>query len=505
LQCIAAGGIWTQERLFEAGLADDPYCKHCAQIVEDDYHMFWGCPSLRTLGEVAIEKTDTTFWRRISDRDDPHFCPCFYLRGLVPSQRTRQRPAWQAEEQAQYAEDAHITMHSYAYDTDIPADAPIYLDGSGGPYTKDRRIRRCTWAWCQIEGPELDYQLRHGISGACTSLYQTVPRAEIQALREFLVALTRTTAQNRHYDVYSDNEGVVLGWQAGPTCTQSLDAAAMWQRVWTCLPTLHDRGISIQVHKVKAHLTEADVLAGTVTRHQFRGNDKADELAKALANELADHSHARCVEFADAQAYLCLNRLYTIAVRRFAERPKASPRPPVISVLRPTLVEFFHQGTGCRLVAKGRNLQCIKCLQIFNKDGIISGGGRATLRSIAEEKALTCPGEPTWVPPEAYSGMPRRLDPQVGVPMYGHCLMHASHTLHIVSGIIYCDKCSAYTTSKRVALLGQPCPGRLIGTASAIASAHNRLQRMRSGRHPQHSGRFPAFPVPQLLQSFVNT
>jgi len=270
-------------------------------------------------------------------------------------------------------------------------------------------------------------------------------------------------------------------------------------------PTLHDRGISIQVHKVKAHLTEADVLAGTVTRHQFRGNGKADELAKALANELADHSHARCVEFADAQAYLCLNRLYTIAVRRFAERPKVCPRPPVISVLRPTLVEIFHQGTGCRLVAKGRNLQCIKCLQIFNKDGIISGGGRATLRSIAEEKALTCPGEPTWVPPEAYSGTPRRLDPQVGVPMYGHCLMHASHTLHIVSGIIYCDKCSAYTTSKRVALLGQPCPGRLIGTPSAIASAHNRLQRMRSGLHPQHSGRFPAFPIPQLLQSFVNT
>ena len=278
----------------------------------------------------------------------------------------------------------------------------------------------------------------------------------------------------------------------------------MWQRVWACMPPLHERGVTVQVYKVKAHLTEADVLAGTVTRHQFRGNDKADELAKELANELANHEHAKCVEFADAQAYLCLNRLYTVAVRRLAERPRPSARPPVIRVLQPTLIDIYHQGTGCRLMPKGRHLQCFKCLQVFHREGIHSGDGRATLRSVAQEGALQCPGEPTWLPPLAYSGMPRRLDPTIGVPMYGRCMLHASHTLHILNGLIFCDKCSAYTTSKRVALLGQPCPGHLIGTASAIASAHGRLLRMRAGFHPQHGGHFPATQVPQQLTPYKN-
>ena len=153
---------------------------------------------------------------------------------------------------------------------------------------------------------------------------------------------------------------------------------------------------------------------------------------------------------------------------------------------------------------KGRLLQCYKCFQVFHRDGVHSGDGRATLRGIAQERALRCPGEPTWLPPLAYSGMPRRLDPSIGVPMYGRCMLHASHTLHILNGIIFCDKCAAYTSSRRVALLGTPCPGHIIGTNSARASAHGRLTRMRAGLHPQHGGRFPAAPIPQQLTSCIN-
>ena len=84
-------------------------------------------------------------------------------------------------------------------------------------------------------GPAEDYALRHGLSGACTSLYQTVPRAEIQALRELLVVIGCSAVSNYHYDVYSDNEGVVLGWQSGAEVCRTLEAAAMWHRVWASM------------------------------------------------------------------------------------------------------------------------------------------------------------------------------------------------------------------------------------------------------------------------------
>ena len=207
----------------------------------------WGCASIAQLGEEAIERTNTAWWKKISSRDDPHYCQCFFLRGLVPSHRTRRRPAWQAQEHEQYDQDAHLTMHSYAYGSAVATDFPIYLDGSGGPYTKDKRVRLCTWAWVQILGEEHDFQLRCGVSGACTSLYQTVPRAEIQTLHEFLVILVCSEVQNKHYDVYSDNDGVVQGWVGGEEMCRRSEAASMWQRAWTSMVFLRQRGVTVNV------------------------------------------------------------------------------------------------------------------------------------------------------------------------------------------------------------------------------------------------------------------
>jgi len=396
LQCIAAGGIWTQKRLHEAGLAESPLCYQCHQE-EDDHHYFWGCPSIAALGEEAIERTSTAWWRRISDSEDPHYCQCFFLRGLVPSLRTRRDPPWQAEEHENYDRDINLTMHSYAYGDVIPTDYPVYLDGSGGPHTRDTRLRRCAWAWVQITGPAEEYALRHGLSGACTSLYQTVPRAEIQALRELLVALVCSDVSGCHYEVFSDNEGVVKGWHAGAEKCRSLDASAMWQRVWTSMDTLQARGVTITVNKIKAHLTMDDVREGRMSRQDCEGNKKADELAGLAASSLCDQEHVDRVAFADAQAYLCLQRLYTIVTRRGAERERTTTQP-VIRVLQPTIADMFQIGTGCQLVRQGRRYQCRKCLQVFHVDGIHSGSARATLKSIAEERALQCPVEPSWAP-----------------------------------------------------------------------------------------------------------
>ena len=63
----------------------------------------------------------------------------------------------------------------------MPSDITVYTDGSGGKNSDDPSVRRCGWAWV-IPGatsPE---------SGRCGNLQgpQTVPRAELTALIEFV-------------------------------------------------------------------------------------------------------------------------------------------------------------------------------------------------------------------------------------------------------------------------------------------------------------------------------
>ena len=63
----------------------------------------------------------------------------------------------------------------------------IFADGSGGKRTKDKRLRRCAWAW---EIPEAEsekmaqYGARGGLGGA-----QTVARAELRVIHHNLLSL----------------------------------------------------------------------------------------------------------------------------------------------------------------------------------------------------------------------------------------------------------------------------------------------------------------------------
>ena len=65
---------------------------------------------------------------------------------------------------------------------DMPRGITVYTDGSGGKNTSDPRLRRCGWAWV-IPGIT-----EHPDCGRCGNLLgqQTVPRAELTALIEFV-------------------------------------------------------------------------------------------------------------------------------------------------------------------------------------------------------------------------------------------------------------------------------------------------------------------------------
>ena len=69
---------------------------------------------------------------------------------------------------------------------EVDPDGHFFLDGSGGEYSKDPRLRVCGWAWVQpaqsATYPAWPIAGQYGTSPG----KQTVPRAEMRALLQLL-------------------------------------------------------------------------------------------------------------------------------------------------------------------------------------------------------------------------------------------------------------------------------------------------------------------------------
>ena len=164
-------------------------------------------------------------------------------------------------------------------------DKPIFLDGSGGQFSSDPRLRKCGWAWIQYDGDSIWGQ-RGSLGGR-----QTVPRSEIRALDAALGALTcapfprsRTKNVRPVVHIYSDNAMVVKRFadilQGRYTYTVSGD---LWDSVLSHMEYLYEK-CDIHIHKVKAlHLRGAMDLGEAQDPALTKGNELADEHAVAAA------------------------------------------------------------------------------------------------------------------------------------------------------------------------------------------------------------------------------
>ena len=176
--------------------------------------------------------------------------------------------------------------HGYLPGDYIDPEVLIFLDGSGGIFTKDPRLRRCGWGWAQVTA---DLHFLHGQSGGLQGITHTVPRAEIMALEYAIRAILASPTDEVTYLLRSDNKGVVIGWTKGARWCRRSDQATAWARVWSLVPELTRRNITIQVTKVKWHITQADIDAGHWTEHERCGNDHADRLAGLGAASVYDN------------------------------------------------------------------------------------------------------------------------------------------------------------------------------------------------------------------------
>ena len=80
----------------------------------------------------------------------------------------------------------------------------MFLDGSGGPFASDHRIRVCGWAWVQVEidstGATPKTLAQWGQRGTVPGR-QTVPRAETIALLCFMQAVDQAILAGKQFDV----------------------------------------------------------------------------------------------------------------------------------------------------------------------------------------------------------------------------------------------------------------------------------------------------------------
>ena len=193
----------------------------------------------------------------------------FWVRGIVPT-------GWIATSEPLVFEDDSGQL----LDLDF---LNIYLDGSGGMHTADRRVRRCGYA-AVIIGPCEDYHLPavpYHTYGSLAGRVQTVPRAGLLAAIEVLRKLVGSKCKI----ILNTDCAYVLN---GFTKKKGLNGRGKNGDLWKEFHRLcKDRAANcgaIQVRKVMAHADHVHFVLGMTSWQDLAGNSLADAFAGRAAN-----------------------------------------------------------------------------------------------------------------------------------------------------------------------------------------------------------------------------
>lgn len=236
----------------------------------------------------------------------------------------------------------------------------IYLDGSGGMHTSDKRKRRCGWSWIR-------FHIDHGIeiAGQWGTLpyLQTVPRSEIYALCKALLALKAAAFQGAVI-IHTDSGLVMTGWQRGPKYTQDTEIGDAWDSVWKVYNDIY-YDVQIIFKKVTSHVAECDLARYHMTLDNKIGNGRADELAgKGAAKHELSWQQVRIIDWVDSICALIIWRLLYIVQDKFPHVPRTSENYIVVSppTFNDKITALGHSFT----ITHGR-YHCSQCGQTYNK------------------------------------------------------------------------------------------------------------------------------------------
>ena len=75
-----ANGIWTRDRLFDAGMVDDDTCPRCNLTRETPYHRYWECPGNCLIeNQFPLTSSDKYFATSTASKSSAQL-----TRGIVP-------------------------------------------------------------------------------------------------------------------------------------------------------------------------------------------------------------------------------------------------------------------------------------------------------------------------------------------------------------------------------------------------------------------------------------
>lgn len=416
---------------------------------ETEEHLCWECPKL----EDRLSQSGTHFGEAqgiwlAEQATSVREAPCLWLRGLMPSAFTLPKdPAISVIQQGGISLDQ------------LPTRIPflVFLDGSGGRFSSDPRLRRCGWGIVVIIPLPHEYKIVSWVSGTLVGAQteQTVPRSEITAL---MVALERLPATSS-FELFTDNKMVYDTYLAGPRSMDHAVNVDLWGDEWKHVTRFPTRPI---VHKVKAHAKADDFRLGRIMLLHFVGNALADIAAGngARMNQ-ASADDIREVTRWDWAQELILERLLAVYSLVLEQAPRRRPlrvTQRITPLVRQERRQRMLKNSGHKFVTRGRRTWCIRCLE----------------HSPCQARRHPCKGMAVYR--GRGPGM-RAIDrlPLPDTPLRRK--LHVTHHLQHHRGGFWCVRCGAYATCV-ARNLGSRCPGH------ASTAGLNALRRIGLGKFP---------------------
>ena len=239
LDTIVQGATWPEARRFAAGYSETPTCRFCSAGEGATRHQAWECENLlKRLGDKRKEARHLEWWatgkegagqaeaEKWATGYPPAEQEAFWSRGIMTAPRSLGL-LLEAEPRTRLVGKVS-EGHPFVVRGD-GTETTAGTDGSGGAFATEPRRRKVGWGWVILNQRGAIVAGAHGgVEGK-----QSVPRAEMQAIRHLLENVQREG--NPTLIVYIDNQYVVdtldkirAGWKPGPGTKNG----QLWGAIW---------------------------------------------------------------------------------------------------------------------------------------------------------------------------------------------------------------------------------------------------------------------------------
>jgi hypothetical protein len=462
IEAVAQGSMQLLTKDFRV----DGACHLCGEIVEDDYiwpHLAWHCK--RVLENKSLVEVQASQHLCQEARAELVAEPILWLRGMVPAPETFGITAVQDDPFEIFCSHPQQQLPFH-----IPQDAILGTDGSGGIFSSDTRLRRCTWSVVCISS---DCNLLFWAGGRLHGK-QIVPASEVFG---FCQALKLTTGASK---CVIDAKYLTTGLKKGinhPHLTNTRHWANLWQ-----LST--SRKESLEPLWLSSHQGAEEYIGGTCTPQQYLANDLADQVATHMqAKAQCTEAIVSTVRYHTSRSMIICKRLTAIALfvnnnRVGEEEPKVKPPPPPAKeeIVQNLVAISNHPFLK---VANGRC--CTRCQMFLPK--------AATILQVQDILAIGCVAKPhrpdvqLYAPDPAVNAQDQQDTDGDGAVddnllVFGRVLVHRTHKMASQGPlkIYFCTSCGAWG-QHRSKYLRRPC-------GVSTPSMQQALKRILNGKKP---------------------